>query len=136
MGHGQDGKISLCLDSKNLNQEIQREHYPLPTVEDVATRLHDAKVFTKLDVRNGFWHAKLDDALSYLTTFNTFGRYRLELMPCGILSAPEIFQHRMHKLIKGMLHVEVVADDFVIVGYGETQEQTTRDHDKNLMALF
>ena len=24
------------------------------TIEDVATRLHGAKVFTKLDVRNGF----------------------------------------------------------------------------------
>ena len=66
-----DGKIRLCLDPKDLNQAIQREHYPLPTIEDVATRLHGAKVFTKLDVRNGFWHIKLDDSLSYLTTFNT-----------------------------------------------------------------
>ena len=136
MGHGQDGKISLCLDPKDLNQEIQREHYPLPTIEDVATCLHDAKVFTKLDVRNGFWHAKLDDALSYLTIFNMFGRYRWERMPFGILSAPEIFQRRMHKLIKGMRHVEVVTDDFVIVGYRERQEQTTWDHDKNLMAFL
>ena len=66
-----DGKLRLCLDPKDLNLAIQREHYPLPTIEDVATRLHGAKVFTKLDVRNGFWHVKLDDSSSYLTTFNT-----------------------------------------------------------------
>ena len=72
-----NGKIRLCLDPKDLNQAIQREHYPLPTIEDVATRLHGAKMFTKLDVRNGFWHIKLDDNSSYLTTFNMpFGRYR------------------------------------------------------------
>ena len=125
-----DGKLRLCLDPKDLNLAIQREHYPLPTIEDVATRLHGAKVFTKLDVRNGFWHIKLDDSSTYLTTFNTpFGRYRWKRMPFGIRSAPEVFQRRMHELIEGMPHVEVIADDFVVVGYGETMEQATQDHE-------
>ena len=47
---------------------IQREHYPLPTIEEIATRLHGAKVFAVLDVRNGFWHVPLDDTSSFLTT--------------------------------------------------------------------
>jgi len=59
-----DGKIRLCLDPKDLNQAIQREHYPLPIIEDVATRLHGAKAFTKLDIRKGFWRVKLDDSSS------------------------------------------------------------------------
>ena len=57
-------------------------------------------------------------------------------MPFGIWSAPEILQRRMHKLIEGMLYVEVVDDDFVVVGYRETQEQATQDDDKNLMGLL
>lgn len=73
-----NGKLRLCLDPKDLNKAIQREHYPLPNIEDVATRLHGAKVFTKLDVRNGFWHVCLDEESSFLTTFNTpFGRHAL-----------------------------------------------------------
>lgn len=47
-----DWKLRLCLDPKDLNKAVQREYYPLPTIEDVATRLHDAKVFTKLDIEN------------------------------------------------------------------------------------
>lgn len=66
-----NGKLRICLDPKELNKAIQREHYPLPTIEDVATRLHGAKIFTKLDVKNGFWHIELDQESSYLTTFNT-----------------------------------------------------------------
>ena len=90
-----DGRLRLCLDPKDLNQAIQREHYPLPTMEDVATRV--AKVFAELDVRNGFWHVKLDDSSCDLTTFNTpFGRYWWKHMPFGIRSAPEVFQQRMH----------------------------------------
>ena len=132
-----NGKLRLCLDPKDLNKAIQREHYPLPTIEDVATRLHGAKVFTKLDVRNGFWHVRLDEESSFLTTFNTpFGRYRWRRMPFGIRSASEVFQRKMHELIEGMSNVEVVADDFVVVGYGKTHEEATRDHDATLKAFL
>ena len=85
-------KLRICLDPRDLNRAIQREHYPLPTIEDIATRLHGAKVFTKQDVRNGFWHVALDESSSYLTTFNTpFGRYRWRRLPFGVSSAPEVF---------------------------------------------
>ena len=111
-----EGRLRLCLDPKDLNQAIQRERYPLPTIEDVATRLHGAKVFTKLDVRNGFWHVKPDDSSSDLTALNTpFGRCRWKRMPFGIRSAPEVFQRRMHELIEGMPDVEVVADDLLLL---------------------
>ena len=129
-----NGKLRTCLDPKDLNRAIQREKYQLPTVEDIATRLHGAKVFTVMDVRNGFWHVSLDEESSYLTTFQTpFGRYRWRRMPFGISSAPEVFQRKMHELIEGLTDIEVVADDFIAVGYGETFEEATRDHDRNLL---
>ena len=53
-------------------------------------------------------------------------------MPFGICSAPEVFQRRMHQLIEGLRGVEVVADDFVVVGSGDTQESAIKDHDLNL----
>ena len=72
-----NGKLRIGLDLKELNKVIHREHYPLPTIEYVATCLHGAKIFTKLDVKDGFWHIDLDQESSYLTTFNTpCGRYR------------------------------------------------------------
>ena len=45
-----DGKPRICLDPKHLNKAIRREHFPLPTIEDVATCLYGAKVFTVMDV--------------------------------------------------------------------------------------
>ena len=88
-----NGTLRICLDPQDLNRAIRREHYPLPTIENVTTQLHGAKVFTVLDVRKGFWHIELDEPSSYLTTFHTpFGRYRWRRMPFGISSAPEIFQ--------------------------------------------
>ena len=57
-------------------------------------------------------------------------------MPFGICSAPEIFQRRIHELIVGLMGVEVVADDFVVVGRGHTEAEAIHDHDKNLQALL
>lgn len=97
----------LCLDPKDLNKAILRENYPLPTIEDVATRLHGAKMFSILDVSCGFWHVELDEASSHQTTFHTpFGRYRWKRMPFMISSTPEVFQCWMHKLIEDLHGVE------------------------------
>ena len=63
-----NGKLGIYLDLKDLNRAIQREHYPLSTIEDVATWLHGAKVFTILDMHAGFWHICLDEVSSKLTT--------------------------------------------------------------------
>ena len=57
-------------------------------------------------------------------------------MPFGISSAPEVFQRKMHELIEGLRGTEVVADDFLTVGFGETHEEAVRDHDANLLAFL
>ena len=61
-----NGTIRIYLDLQDLNCAIQREHYTLPTIEHIATRLHGAKVFSVLDVSKGFWHIELDEPSSYL----------------------------------------------------------------------
>ena len=34
-----NGKVRLCLDPRDLNKAIQREHYPMETGEEVAAEL-------------------------------------------------------------------------------------------------
>ena len=53
--------------------------------EDIAHLLADACVMTVCNYKKGYWHQKLDEASSYLTTFNMeLGRYRYTVMPFGI----------------------------------------------------
>ena len=71
-----NGQLRICLDPKDLNAAIQREHDPLPVIEDVATRLHGARTFSVLDASNGFLHVELDEQSSLLTTLHRpFGRF-------------------------------------------------------------
>ena len=61
-------KLRLCLDPLHLNKGIIRNHYPMPTVEDITPKLTKAKVFSVVDVKDGFLQVVLDEPSSYLTT--------------------------------------------------------------------
>ena len=72
-----NGKVRLCIDPKPLNEALRRNHYPLPTIDDVLPLLSKARMFTALDVKNRFSHIQLDEPSSYVTTFRMpWGRYR------------------------------------------------------------
>ena len=130
-------KLRLCIDPKDLNKALKRSHYPMPTIEEILPELAKAKVFSVADAKNGFWQVKLDETSSYLTTFWTpFGRYRWLRMPFGIATAPEEYQRRQHEVLEGLPGIHVIADDILITGQGETQEEALRDHDRNLVALL
>ena len=61
-------KLRLCLDPLHLDKGIIRNHYPMPTVEDITPKLTKAKVFSVVDVKDGFLQVVLDEPSSYLTT--------------------------------------------------------------------
>ena len=48
-----------------------RNHYPVPTVEDIAPKLTNAEVFSIVGAKDRFLQVVLDDPSSYLTTFWT-----------------------------------------------------------------
>ena len=133
----QNGKTRICIDPKPLNKALKRSHFPLPTIDDILPGLSKAKVFTVCDVKHGFWHVKLDEESSYLTTFATpFGRYRWLRLPMGISPAPEVFQRKLMQALEGLPGVYIIADDILITGEGDTQEEADKDHDKNLRCFM
>ena len=130
-------KLRICLDPQNLNKAIKRNHYPIPTIEEVAPRLANAKVFSVVDAKDGFLQVVLDQESSYLTTFWTpHGRYRWLRMPFGISSAPEEFQRRLDEVLEGLENIEVIADDIVVYGTGDTLEEAEASHDRAFKALL
>ena len=129
--------LRICIDPTNLNKEIKRPHYALPTIDDILPNLVNAKVFSVVDASNGFWQVELDEPSSYLTTFATpFGRYRWKRLPFGISSAPEEYQRRMQEALEGLEGIAICADDIIIYGCGNNYEQAEHDHDKKLRKLF
>lgn len=46
-------KIRICMDPKDLNAAIEREHYPMRTIKEMMARMAGAKVFSTLDAQCG-----------------------------------------------------------------------------------
>ena len=124
-------KLRVCLDPRALNNAIRREHFQLPTLEDITTRLSGARVFTKLDANHGYWQIPLSEESQLLTTFNSaFGRYCFMRMPFRIKSAQEVFQKRMSQVLGDLPGLETDIDDILV--WGTTQEE----HDSRLNAVL
>ena len=82
--HKPNGKLRICIDPQPLNAALKHEHYRLPVLDDVLPELKDA-IFSKLDVKEAYWHVRLDEASSKLTTMITpFGRYMWKRLPFGL----------------------------------------------------
>ena len=89
-------KLHICLDPTNLNKTIIREPYHFKTLEDIAHLIADSNVMTVLECKKGYWHQELDEASSYLTTFNMeFGRYQYTVMLLGTTVAGNVFQRKL-----------------------------------------
>ena len=132
-----NGKIRLCIDPKPLNKVLKGNRYPVPLLDDLLAQLTNAKVFSVVDAKNGFWHVQLDDESSMLTTFGApWGRYRWTRMPFGISPAPEEFQRKLDNAFQGLNGVMLIFDDTLVYGVGNTERDAMDDHDRKLKALL
>ena len=78
-------KVRLCLDPRDLNKNIRREHYYTRTIDEILPKLHGKKYFSVVDTKKGYWHVELDEESSMLCTFNTpFGRYKFNRLPFAV----------------------------------------------------
>lgn len=131
------GSLRICVDPKSLNQALKREHFPLPTLEDILPELSKARIISTADLRAGYWHVELDDQSSYLTTFATpFGRYRWLRLPFGLSVSSEIFAKKLYSCVQDLEGVVCVADDLMIFGIGDTDGEALADHDRKLEKLL
>ena len=127
----QPGKLRICLDPTDLNKWVMREHHHLPTPEETLSKITNARYFSKLDLKSGYWQLPLEENSSKLTTFNTpFGRYRYLRLPFGLNSANEIFQKRMSEKFEGYNGVLIIFDDILVFG------NTLEEHTSRLRAVL
>ena len=87
-------------------------------------RLNKAKMFTKLDLKNGYHLVRMAEEDEEKTAFRTrFGLYHWRVMPFGLCNAPATFQSMMDNILHDLLDggVIVYIDDILIY----TEDEST-----------
>ncbi len=114
-----DGSHCPVVDYRRLNKITKLAKYPLPLLGDLLISMgHENKVFTTLNMSQGYWQVPLHEASEELTAFSTnAGHYQFTKMPFGISGAPLTFQRLINKVLQGLMGKSVFAflDDIVVV---------------------
>jgi len=97
--HKKDGILRMCVDYKALNKATVNNRYPLLRINDLFDRLSGAKIFSRIDLRSGYYQIRIAEGDEEQTTCRTrYGSYEFMVMPFGLTNAPATFYTLMNDI--------------------------------------
>ncbi|KAL0420440.1 UNVERIFIED_CONTAM: Transposon Ty3-I Gag-Pol polyprotein [Sesamum latifolium] len=128
-----DGTLRMCIDYRGLNSITIKNKYPLPQIDELFDQLQRSRVYSKLDLRQGYYQLKNREADIPKTAFNTrYGHYEFVVMPFGLTNAPAAFMDMMHRIFQPYLDqfVLIFIDDILV--YSKSED----DHENHLRTVL
>jgi len=115
-----NGKWRICVDYRELNKAINKDHFPLPFIDQVLDDLVGKRFFSFLDGFSGYNQIQLCPEDHDKTTFTCpWGTFAYRVLPFGLCNAPTTFQRAVLSIFTELVHdvVEIYMDDFTCYGY-------------------
>ncbi|KAH9708170.1 hypothetical protein KPL70_012800 [Citrus sinensis] len=117
------GKKRLVIDYQPLNMFLQDDKFPLPRRQSMFTFLKNARIFSKFDLKSGFWQLGIEPSERYKTAFCIpNAHFQWTVLPFGLKTAPSIFQKFMVQIFQPILHHALIYIDDILLFSGSHEE--------------
>ena len=117
------GTPRLVINYKPLNKVLQWIRYPIPNKKYLIQRIYNATIFSKFDMKSGFWQIQIKPEDRYKTTFTVpFGHYEWNVMPFGLKNVPSEFQNMMNEIFNEYTRFSIVYIDDVLIFSNSIEE--------------
>jgi hypothetical protein len=110
-----DGSWRPCGDFRRLNLVTEADVYLLPNMLDFSDRLAGCRVFSKIDLRKGYWQIPVrPEDMQKTAVITPFGLFKFLQMPFGLRNAGSSFQRMMDRVLAGLQFAYCYLDDLWI----------------------
>ena len=124
------GQIRLCVDLRGPNSQIVADVHPLPTIEELQSRLQ-GNVYSKIDLKSAYHQLQLHPDSRDVTAFITHdGLMRFKRVPFGLVSAGSAFQRLLDDLLHDVPGCGHYLDDILLSGSSQAE------HDQRLQTVL
>ena len=118
-----DGSLRICIDYRLINRRMVKDEYPLPIIDDHIDKLSAARVFSALDLKNVFFHLRVNNESIKYTSFVTMtGQYEFLRAPFGLATCPKVFSRYISIIFRDLIArgiVVIFIDDLLIPALNE-----------------
>ena len=121
------------MDYRELNAVTIKNKHPLPRIEDLFDLLRGARIFSKIDLRSGYFQLRIrPEDIPKMAFTCKYGLYEYTVMSFVLTNAPAFFMHLMNMVFMDYLDVFVVIfiDDILI--FSKTEEE----HEEHLRLVL
>jgi len=129
--HG--GGLWFCVDNWALNLGTGKDKYPLPLMLKLIDRVRDARIVSKVELRNSYHLMRIKDLNEFKTAFGTCDdQFENWVMHFGLTNPPTTFQEYINNSLWSYM------DNFTLCFLGDILIYSTNEkqHENNIQKVL
>lgn len=121
----------MVIDYRALNDHTVTEATDLPTIQEMIQSLENKKLFSSMDLLNGYFQMEIEEECRKFTAFSVrSGHYQYKRVPFGLKNAPFAFTNFMRHVLRDIDDVMFYMDDILIAS------NSVEEHEAKIREVF
>ena len=127
----------LVEDFRKVNDNTEDDAHPLPRIEDILQKQGNCKIWSVLDLKDGYHQMPLKPEHRHITCMSTpKGSYQWKVLVMGLKNGNAMFQRMMEWVLQDLENADPYVDDIIIGSSGVSWEEVITNHERDVRAVL